>query len=235
MLGTSNVILQSKPSASIKVTTQESTLIGTTCYLKLNSSTIKSAAFNSTGVCLFKHIKNAGSYVVQASNGSSTKSETVSVSASDISSGNTLNVSISLSAPLPVADIGDVIQIGGYNCMCVGTNRYLYMPQITANLQLNWLDASNAVTNWAVPAEITDLYNVSNKTMISKTEAEALTSTQRQLLMNNYPYGIWTSTQYGSSAGTYYYIADANNISYAPGSGTYYFMGAIPVFTISQK
>ena len=213
--------------ATIQVTTSESTLIGQSCLLKLNNVTVKSATFNSLGVAEFSNVIEYGTYEVSATDGSSTGTNTVNVTAQNILDGDTVTTTINFITPLPVANVGDVIQIGGNNCMCIGTNRYLFMTNLGNN---TWDGAVTSAQNWSVPNAITDLYNVSNTALMTKTEAEGLTQEQRQTLYAITNDGAWLGTESDSSSA--YSINSAGGISVYGKSGS---DACFPAFTIALK
>ena len=204
MIGRTNARKAHVPSATINVTTSESTLIGTTCTLSFGGSVIKSAVFDSNGNCSFAGIVDAGTYTVGASDGTSSKTENVTVTQNDIDNEVALSVTISLIVPLPVASLGDIVNIGGYDCMCIGTNRYLFLTSIGV-AGGDWSYYVGQCQNWGTPTAITDLYNVSSKSAPSKAEADALTVENRQTIYSRAgSKPVWTLTENPSNVNEAY-------------------------------
>ena len=204
MIGKTNSISKSGADigAMINVTTTESTLNGKNCLLKLNNVTVATAVF-SNGGCSFPRITIYGNYVVEASDGTNTATTTVTVTAQNILDKDSLNATIQFTYPLPTANVGDTLTIAGLDCMCIGTNRYVYMSNIGGGS--TWDNAVSSAQNWAVPTNLTNMYNVSNKALMTLNEANALSSAQRTTLVNAVGNDMWLGTSYSST--TAYFIS----------------------------
>lgn len=101
--------------ASIQVLTEESSLIGKTCDLKLGNVIIQSKVFNSSGAVLFTDIQEVGEYTVYASDGAEDTADTIIITAEDIISKTVITDYFSLRVSLI---LGETYSFAGYNWIC---------------------------------------------------------------------------------------------------------------------
>lgn len=140
---------------------------------------------------------------------------------------------VDFSLPLPIASISDIIQIGGYNCMCIGENRYVYMYNLGTTY---WGSAVSAAQNWTPPVGITSMYNVSNKSLPTYNECIALAQ-YRDSLLSLYNIGriyAWVGSENQSVDSRAYFLYEIG-VYTGEVDKVYQTCAVLPAFTISRK
>ena len=120
--------------ATISVTTTESTLIGKTIKLSLNSTTVDTKTFDDNGTCSFTDIQEAGTYSVYSTDGTDSNTITVDVTAENVINKTVISCEFYLTPDgetvTPVDDVAILLK-----CAEIKDKSYTTMDELLADEQ----------------------------------------------------------------------------------------------------